>query len=484
MGVTASRNRAWLPPRDSVARSVAEFGISSLAESVDPDGPFSWRNGSAAMRDWVKSVKDRKDGVAVFTDTTMLYSCQRVVDMADMPSPAALFDLGTLVRSVVLYDHVMHFAGSSSEKWNEQLGERVFVPLDRGVARTSGELEVKPVGYALANIVSSVLKRMEALRENASPLGREELAQAARVWSTLLGRRIDHDDLIGDCLHRTVYSGLSPTADVFLDWTRISGGDSDWSTGECEDESGFLRAVVSEANHRSLINSQIAAMLEVPYSASAFRAPFRALEHKRMVVAEEKIRSVSVIQEAVRKRREEESSTLELPVFLSALLGRINSLDNFWEELASLRAEAGPFRRRRRELEEHLADIGSKRESRMRGQIAKAVARESQGLVARLRVPVAGAAAATVAAALSGPAAAVLTAVAMLSMWEKVDSETYEMLVGRFRRPYESFLSNIGEESAAMLSGLPRVARLWRIPERNLHSHVAFLERARAAGLR
>lgn len=436
------------------------------------------------MRDWVNSFKDKRDGLAVFSDTTMLYSCRRTIDERYTPSPLALFDLGTLVRSVILYDHVVHFRGGiPSEEWNERLGDRVFLPIDRGVT-SSRDADVHPIGYALSVIVLDVLRKMNlARKKEGDVLAHDELDHARQLWSALLNRTVTNDDLIGDCLDNTIFLGHSPTADVFLDWTRISALDMQKLTSsDNPKDSTFVRSVISDANHRSLINSRVATVLQIPYASSVLRAPFRNLDHKRYLMCEEQVRSVEIIQKAVRRRRQEEVTTLELPVFLSALLGRITSLEHFWDELAELRLEAGPFRRRRRELEYLLADIGSKYESRARGQLAKAVLRESQGLISRLRVPVVGATAATVAAALSGPAAAALTAIAMLSVWEKIDSETYSILIARFRRPYESFLSHLGEEAAAMLSGLPRVARLWRIPESDLNAHAAFLERARSIG--
>jgi hypothetical protein len=64
-----------------------------------------------------------------------------------------------------------------------------------------------------------------------------------------------------------------------------------------------------------------------------------------------------------------------------------------------------------------------------------------------------------------------------------MDASTYDLLVARFRRPHEIFLSHIGEEAAAMHRGLPRIARIWRIPESSLAEHAILLKRIAGMGL-
>ncbi len=479
-------SRKWLPRNPLVGRSVAEFGTGAFVDNSERSGVYSWDYAAPAMREWVSSFKDRKNGLATFTDTSLLYTCSRIVDHQIPPSPFALFDLGTLVRLVVLYDHVVHFENSSidSAAWNERLGARVFLPVSRGIARSGGELFVEPAGYGLYHIISDVLKRLERMRRNPDPLDRDYLSGAREIWEKLIGVKIGDEQLLGNCLEDTVYWGGSPTCDVFLDWTLVSSiKDEDWEKIIKYGRSGqVIGSTVSDANCRSLINAHTAAVLEIPYSGSVFRASFRSMDLERSKLAEEQLRSIEMISKSVRARANGSLVSIELPVFLAALLGRIESLEEFWPFLAELRDQARGFRARRRELEYSLADDGSKYQSRVQKQLLDAVCRESRGLVSMLRVPVAGAAAATVASALSGPVVAALTSIAMLSAWEKIDSEAYDLLVSRFRRPYEYFLSSVGEDAAAMLQGLPRVSRLWGVKEADLATHVSFLKRVQ--GLR
>jgi hypothetical protein len=232
-----------------------------------------------------------------------------------------------------------------------------------------------------------------------------------------------------------------------------------------------------------LLNLRVASLLDLPYASSVFRAPFRRIMSSQALAAEEKLRVVEITKESAGKRAGARGTITGLPVFLAAVLSRIDNLEQFWPAVGQLRAEASALRRRRGDLEQTLADQGSKAQMRTEIQLAKAVAREAQTLSSQLRVPVAGAAAAFVAAAISGPAAAALAAIGALSLWEKMDAATYELLVARFRRPYEIFLNNVGEEAAAMHSGLPRIARIWQMPESSLAQHARFLERVGDVGL-
>jgi hypothetical protein len=116
-------------PGMSGSRSHDHFGFHS---------PESLEGFRAALMSWRLGSVETPRSSATFTDATLIYTAHAATRSGTF-SPFALLDLATLVRSIVLYDHVFSIANPAIDDYalNESMGDRVLIPYREAISATA-----------------------------------------------------------------------------------------------------------------------------------------------------------------------------------------------------------------------------------------------------------------------------------------------------------------------------------------------------------
>jgi hypothetical protein len=136
----------------------------------------------------------------------------------------------------------------------------------------------------------------------------------------------------------------------------------------------------------------LAYLLKVPYLPNSFRLPFRQFLYQRAGQIQRELLSMRELGDEYRRQvaayRSSTEETLTVPLFLVAVLARIQSVNQFLEVVCELRSAARSFRALRRELDLVLANGDLKAAKTLRSAIHD----DAGGLLRRFPyVPVAAA---------------------------------------------------------------------------------------------
>lgn len=439
---------------------------------------------------WIREIAAREEPNAVFMDTTTLYTAGILSHDPDGTylSPATLFDLATFARSVILYDHIFHLETNTftSTGINEELGnDQVLVEIP--VEMFDGPYDnstLHGAGAFLGNVFAQTMSNLGAMMRKASISDTVEFQYMTRIskaWSHLLGFPIPLEYLVDDDdRHNWRSDGRALLEDLLAPFRDNHGNvaDIEHEAKKMRLDNSTLKRFVSETNHRAMFNAHIARALQLPYAPSVTRIPFRHYLYEVSGVIHEGLRSIRQLDQHLSLNRGAydlpKEPNLRLPVFLSIVLKRCSSLNQFYEVLAELRVQAADFRRLRREYEQALEKPNSTELESLR----KAIQQDAKKLYDVLVAPGASAIAATIATAAGAPdLEMVWMTVGLLTLCSQLDEVKREWLIRRLLRPQEWFLSNIAEEGRAIGDSLADVERLWKrdIDDKYYHSRLSDL---------
>jgi len=430
----------------------AEFGIYR-----HDHGSGSEEERLQALRDWVAFAPDTPRSSGVFMDNMSLYSAFSLVTDWDGQIPAnVLLDLDTFVRCVVLYDHIFYI--SNTAELSEQSGRFDFRRLNKllGNERVAVPIPADPESYnrgvwgALSDLFDQAeveLYRMTGTAAGTTAATDREAIR--RGWEIVLGRPIAINDIYDQGFAISYWPSSGET--LVQNLLTIVPDENVLFTG-LETPSRFI----TESNARSLFNTRVAGILNLPYAANTTRMPFRAHLLSNAAVAQDAMQDVREIQEifsqfAAGYLRPE---SVELPIFLTAVLARTRTLGGFFAEVAGLRAQAAGYRAHRREL----LDAIQARNATTIDKLRLAVLDDAH----KLRGAVAGSSSTVVLGVLAalGHGFAPLI-IAGLQAMLGVDEEKRRILGRRLFKPEEWFVTRVSGSARELLDARPAIERLW-----------------------
>ena len=463
----------------------------------------AWRARAGAqkgLRAWIQWVSQHERPNSVFTDTTLPYTVRKLTldkQRAEYVTALTLLDLAAFTRNAVLYDYQFTLPAAADNCYaiNEALGEPVMISLPSTVAvDTAGRRGLQPSrqtprvdketlyhtyeqrNYGLGLVLEELFK--EAIHESHQQLlgaGYDFISKSiADSWSIIVNRLVESWDLW--------HADLSwiETTDSYMTVLRLINLEGGPLSNEFDSRGNAERTfreqtlpLIAESNRRSYFNLRVSAMLDLPYVGNITRLPFRqqlytfaAFAHRhlnqRLLVHEEIERHVS----DYRTRYEvPDRPNLHLPVFLSIVLSRARTLDDFWSELAALRVQAAAFRSRRAEYEIALRNPANETATRRIDALRRALQDDANKIWQALPGPIAAGAAATLAAAVGSTPAMAVAGIGLLTTLGAVDAERRQLLMRRLLRPSEWFLTSTAGTARAIGSSLDDVRRLWDMNE-------------------
>lgn len=466
-----------------------------------------------ALRTW-RDMNVVKNGNSVFLDTTCLETARLLIEDRNKASqyllPLTLLDLDTFASCAILHDRIYHLQNPhfKSQSLHSLFGEDLFYELPVEDVRTDSNLQpyfggsgihienILEAIYAVAQHWASLLRgsQLPEWRSDSSPwIGSKEARIQVKIlkesWKAILGQDLPVAILLGDP-NRDLYNWHSPTEKLIDDLLRADHFYKFY--GNLRDPDSRQFSFVSEANHRAMFNTILAQnVLEIPYAPSSARWPFRRFlydaskEWSNVGLDLKNSRSVRILekyyQEELGKiRRLEESDDLQLPVFLAAILNRVDDVSQIPEEISNWRRQAAPFRQRLGELDEMLNE-------RTRGgkeidRIMRALRDEPivpEGLVWANRVRKVLLLTAPV-FFFANPLASALASL-VLTLPELIDAPTLAKLHRRcFRREYY-FLTKIGYaiDELTKASAIEKIQSLWRLGDEDLNDFSSRLHEMR-----
>ena len=107
--------------------------------------------------------------------------------------------------------------------------------------------------------------------------------------------------------------------------------------------------LAAAATYRTYVNQGIANALALPYLPGTLRMPFRHLFVERAREIQDELVSVALADQIF--ARHQPSSPLTLPLFTSAVLQGAATRQDIWAQMARVREQSAPFRRKRTELD-------------------------------------------------------------------------------------------------------------------------------------
>jgi hypothetical protein len=417
---------------------------------------------NSELSEWKKKHVIPHGPNVVFLDTTTIASALEILTPPHTELYAfQLWDLSTVVSSIVLFDRVLVCRGNGPANVpfvNEALGEEVvcILPTMDKISAVAGAMESMWLG------TRDFMWALDVYRQFP-----EERKRYYEIWRDFLGISTDAFALI-DSNVLDSYSSSGPrllgqiTRELNLDKMVAVRNLSDW------------KLIVAESCMREEFNTRFSYFIGVPYLANSFRAPNRRLRYLRAGQISDFLRSSSVLQsiyEAEAKKYPAADDHLTLPFFLTALFSRMEKLDEFWEQLADMRYRARGYRARRQELDAACLS-GNLRELKV---LEKAMRQETTeiakwatssfatitgilGVALVAYQPRLGAAALTVQLAFAG-----------MKPWiEKNAPDWFRSVGSSLIAPKAWFLADTAKAAIQLTNALPKIANLWLVKEEKI----------------
>jgi hypothetical protein len=251
--------------------------------------------------------------------------------------------------------------------------------------------------------------------------------------------------------------------------------------GQKDPLSAFIHRVIDECNYRSLFNITVSNALRLPYLPNSFRLPFRKFYFRKATIAQKYIASLREIEKEYQNLADlylvPEQNNLQLPFFLSAILERISSPDEFLEVLMDVRDKAETFRKHRAQLDEAL-ETRSVKEVKM---LREALQEDSAKLRPQFPyAPVAGGIAAVLAAFTGQTTPFLLATIFMFTAASQFSREDMEKLKNYALMRRFWLLLDLKDSAQGLTNALPKIRQLWGVKDvPNDYSEEAFVEHFR-----
>ena len=441
----------------------ADLGVRFSANYVSTPAEL------AELRRWREIGPDARRNAVLMDNTTITAAAGLLNAGSDTPVTAlTLWDLARFVDAVVAYDRIHHFENPAVE--DRAINALLATPAMSPVAFPT-TFSNNPVGGLVVHAWQTTTSVMRDLVTGSGGPGRM-IDDLVAAWSAVVGQQLTATDIIDP---QYVWDVFNSPSDALLaelaELTRgvpVSGLDADVRRG-----GRFRRQALIECNYRGHVTQQLANALDLPYRPSIARVPFRRLDRWLPRAVDDQLHSIAYADDAYAERLATVGRLprlrIRLPVLLAVLLRRSPDRSSLWAELARLRAEAAGYRGLRAELDDALA-IG---DEAVIHKVLKATTAEMTRLGDRFAANRASVeeSAATMAEAMTtaasnpigliGPALTGLFAAARVLL----PAEVGHRIVWRLTRPQYRFLSDVRAESRGITAAMPRIQKLWLIPD-------------------
>jgi hypothetical protein len=450
-----------------------EYLLETGARHLPAQGePSTVPVGSSLLefREFVAKIESQvSQPLRVLMDTTTIWTAKELVSgNTGELTPNTLLDLDTFVRNVVLYDCIFHLPNPELDPYeiNEHIGEPVVIKLP------VSELGLQSVLFDIWYLAKETLHdKMLMGKRGTSAI--DDFRAIETGWRQVLGDVLKTPLTGGELfdIHNYMHFwSASSASQLARQLRKISLGEKlTYRPENVKTFRHFVVQFVGETNLRAAFNLLLADSIGLPYSPNLARLPFYYHLFRNAKVTHEKLRDVQIIQAELREEFARSmaglSDAIQLPVLLTAILSRIDSLKQFWDKLKQLRSSATPYRRRRAELLEALRKGASKDVDKLRRAVrddAKAWKKKLASTAVLKGLPMASAF--TVAPILGGGLApqilATVAAVAAIVKGGDLNAQARATIARRFR-PQEWFLTDVGTSARGLLDAFEKVDELW-----------------------
>lgn len=460
---------------------IAEFG--TLFYSANPAD-----QNLLEIRNWMRYASDLDKLNATYFDTTTLHTVESLLltkNNHNSLTPATLLDLSSFVNGVVLFDRIFHLENNNldSLQLNERLSEPIVISLPiEQLYLTQSDGLMTGVGSVLRALWYQTSRYVQDLRSASntkrSALYLEEATEIKKAWKMVFDFK-DQEDLWfdpNDKMKSARYDSDGPgLLRQLVRFSYLQPDAYDFSYLDKVSSVAFFHEVIDECNYRSLFNLAVSNCLGLQYMPNSFRLPFRKFYYDRARVIQPYLGSIPTIEKEYKDLMalyfDTDKNNLGIPFFLAAILSKISSLDEFFEELANVRVKAGLFRLHRHELDLALLH-GNVIEAR---KLHDALQEDTNYL--RLKFPYAsilGATAAVLAAITANLSPFVLTAIGILTAASQFPREDIEILKKRVLQRQYWFLIDQKDAALALTNAFPKIHSLWNISGSSQADTVAF----------
>lgn len=366
-----------------------------------------------------------------------------------------LWDLATLVNAVVLFDKVFCCRNRwlteamTKQHINTLLGEEVLVELP---------VEEADIAESMCKIWDYTKEFIRDLHDMAPEADPDERRMYLQAWSRFLGQPAEPYGLFH--VNHTDETYASYGSHLTEELLRPVGDDE-------KSHSTFLcwSQLLSESNLRGEFNIRLAFLMGLPYMPNSLRMPIQRVRYERAKQIAQVFQTLQMLErhyaDAVPLYSRPREARMTLPIFLAALIHRIDDLDQFWTELAELRQKAKKFRERRAAYDQACSLNKSDEVDRL-GQALLSEAGKAPTWLKITTGSLLGTALASFQPMLGAAPFTVQLAVAALT--PVLQEYGPELLTSGFRRlwsPQLWFLSDVGAAARQVLNAQPKIERLW-----------------------
>jgi hypothetical protein len=388
-------------------------------------------------------------------DNTTLFTAKELLmgsDPSYVLTPLTLLDLSTFVTNVVIHERIYHLESRtfSSSRFNELLGEEVFTSVP---VRSSSSLE-----DAIVRVWYETTQHIQKLRYGAEARGpvAEEYRTLQQGWSRLLDQEVSTDLLFDPNEHEHWSSDEQDMLSKVVNITHHRGVDA---MGLPSDR---VRRIVSESNLRGDFSERVAMILGCPYSAGTTREPLLRLRYEQSGRLAPQL-SIKAIEDEYRKYvRAYVTDPMPIPLFLTAVLSKTDSLNGFFSELANLRKSARAFRAHRAGMDE-AAEKGN---IELYTDLRQAIASKAEFWQTLLEACPIVASGAAVVAALSTTGTVPLfasTVAAAMSVLRAMSESSRKRIARRLLKPHFWFVSELSTSASGLTDLTAKVGALWTL---------------------
>jgi hypothetical protein len=457
---TSNQLSITLGINESTIENFSKTGLPSLGPTVNTT--------LDSCDDWKKEYVDNYRSNSVFLDTTTLASMYEVVEGEKRLHAMNLWDLSTFVDSVILFDHIFYLKNSKlneivcAKDLNAKLSDEVIIELDYHQSKNDYSIiELIQKKWDGAESYLSQLNKLDSIESKKNYP--EERKMYIDAWSEFFGIS-EKDFFLFDQEHRDFYSSDISNVEAFYDSIHET---EKIQISELEGPVNWTR-IISECNLREEFNTSFCYFLDIPYFPNGLRCPARKARYSRakkfpsFLASKYKFDEIYYSQSEIYRLKND--SYLTLPIFLSAVIEKIDDLSEFWERIADIRGEAKNFRKKRGDLD-NACKAGNINEIK---KLKNAVVQESKEFAKWAEISITSTAGigSTLLIAIC-PRIGVATipvqlAIAALSPWIKnCAQEVIRNVVQRLFAPTNYFLNDIGDRAGKITNSLDKVEKLW-----------------------
>lgn len=419
------------------------------------------------LKKWINKISAPLSVNACFHDTTILYTVKSLfIDdrRSYYVTPQTLFDLSTIVNSVILYDKIIFLENPYFDAYwfNEKLGnDPIFITLPvKGFIDEQGDLAESAMSQLFDAFWKASCGNMKNLRnaDISTDMGNEK-NEIIKSWRYLLNRDLTESEVF----HDEYDSNWSSTPSQLLD-SLISYQDRDFNIQIATEEGAMLHeGYLMDCNTRCLFNNNLSFALDLPYVPTVSRFPFHSVHYKRSRIIHSNLATVSQLNDVYKRYSSAYVSpsdcSIQLPFFLSVVLNKCDTLEDFFKVLSEIRSQTDSIRVKRKELEQAIAD-GNGNEIR---KIHNAFLKETDTIKEKFQ-------GFAIQAMLTGLISLLSTkdpsyVILFVSLIINNNNPWIDRLINRYLRPTEQVLSDLSVVAFEITNQFPKIHKLWNLPD-------------------